>query len=85
MVKSTTQIAAQINNQQQTNEIKFFNRKKPATGKLYYEDENGNTYDLIEIFHNVIVMSKELVRLRSITNKKFVKLAKCMDEKMQGK
>lgn len=83
MGKNSQQIESQINqinNQQQSKEIQFFNRKKPASGKIYYEDEHGNKYDLIEIFHNLIVMSKELIRFRKITNKKFQKLAKCMDE-----
>ena len=62
--------------------IRMFSK---ATGKIYYEDEKGNRWDLIEVFHNIVLMSKEIVRLRKITNKKFVKLVKCIDEAFNKK
>lgn len=81
-----TQLQAnQRKSEQETKDIEFFNRKQPATGKIYYEDEKGNRWDLIEVFHNIVLMSKEIVRLRKITNKKFVKLVKCIDEAFNKK
>ena len=81
-----TQLQAnQRKSNQETKDIEFFNRKQPATGKIYYEDEKGNRWDLIEVFHNIVLMSKEIVRLRKITNKKFVKLVKCIDEAFNKK
>ena len=77
------------NNQRQSSkqskDIEFFNRKQPATGKIYYEDEKGNKWDLIEVFNNIVLMSKEIVRLRKITNKKFVRLVECIEETFSTK
>lgn len=80
MVRTAQDLNNQIKSDQQTKEIQFFNRKQPATGKLYYEDEKGNRYDLIEIFHNIIIMSKEIIRLRKSTHKKFVKMVECIED-----
>lgn len=80
MVRTAQDLNNQIKSDQQTKEIQFFNRKQPATGKLYYEDEKGNRYDLIEIFHNIIIMSKEIIRLRKSTHKKFVKIVECIED-----
>ena len=81
-----TQLQAnQRKSNQETKDIEFFNRKQPASGKIYYEDEKGNKWDLIEVFHNIVLMSKEIVRLRKITNKKFIKLVKCIDEAFNKK
>lgn len=77
--------ANQRKSNQETKDIEFFNRKQPASGKIYYEDEKGNKWDLIEVFHNIVLMSKEIVRLRKITNKKFIKLVKCIDEAFNKK
>jgi len=77
--------ANQRKSNQETKDIEFFNRKQPASGKIYYEDEKGNKWDLIEVFHNIVLMSKEIVRLRKITNKKFIKLVKCIDDAFNKK